>query len=46
MERNSEEVVQLKREKRRRWRMTSGERRIILIIGDFIAAASASFLAL
>jgi len=46
MERNPEEVVQLDGEKRRRWRMGSGERRIILIIGDFIAAASASFLAL
>jgi exopolysaccharide biosynthesis polyprenyl glycosylphosphotransferase len=32
--------------KRGRWRMGTGERRIILIVGDFIGAASASFLAL
>jgi len=32
--------------KRGRWRMGAGERRIILIVGDFIGAASASFLAL
>ncbi|MCJ7824173.1 MAG: exopolysaccharide biosynthesis polyprenyl glycosylphosphotransferase [Anaerolineales bacterium] len=29
-----------------RWRMGAGERRIILIVGDIIAAASAAFLAL
>ena len=32
--------------RRGRWRMSAGERRIILIVGDFIAAASAAFLAL
>ena len=32
--------------RRGRWRMGAGERRIILIVGDFIAAASAAFLAL
>ncbi len=32
--------------RRGRWRMGGGERRIILIVGDFIAAASAAFLAL
>ncbi len=46
MERYPEEVVPLDGEKRRRWRMGAGERRIILIVGDFIAAASAAFLAL
>ncbi|MCJ7823846.1 MAG: exopolysaccharide biosynthesis polyprenyl glycosylphosphotransferase, partial [Anaerolineales bacterium] len=46
MERNPEEVVQLDGEKRRRWRMGAGERRIILIVGDLIAAVSAAFLAL
>ncbi len=32
--------------RRVRWRIGTGERRIILIVGDFIAAASAAFLAL
>jgi len=32
--------------RRGRWRMDAGERRIILVVGDFIAAASAAFLAL
>ena len=32
--------------RRGRWRMDAGERRIILVTGDFIAAASAAFLAL
>ena len=32
--------------KRRRWRLGSGERRLLLILGDLIAAAAATFLAL
>jgi exopolysaccharide biosynthesis polyprenyl glycosylphosphotransferase len=31
---------------RRRWRLQDGERRIILLIGDFLAAVAATFLAL
>ncbi|HHH81413.1 MAG TPA: hypothetical protein ENL35_00315, partial [Chloroflexi bacterium] len=32
--------------RRRRWRLGSGERRLLLILGDEIAAAGATFLAL